>query len=165
MSLPEIDLKETIKGCLWVAITDTLIALELTGLNAERFHRRKRLLNTGITDFPACIIAPAAINIDWNEGSTESERPHYGFAVAVVAAGNLDQTEQNCGIHFYWEEKIIQRFLNEINYVGLQLPAGAQLVRSNVVPPSEAFLTEAGKNGWDAQYWIIRAQVEYDREN
>lgn len=165
MSLPEIDLKETIRGSLWLSIRDTLVALDLQGLNPERFHLRKRAVKLDNDVAPMCVIAPAAVTVDWNEGSCESERPNYGFAVALVSAGNKDHTEANCGLHFYWEEEVIRRFLNRIDYVGLVLPEGVQLVRSNVVPPSEAFLAAAAQNNWDAQYLIIRPQVEFLRAN
>ena len=163
MSLPNIELSETVTGALLLATQATLQALELPGLNEGRFHVRKALWDTGLTDFPLCLIAPASLGVDWNAGTNEREDITHSISVAFVAAGNRTADQTNLGLLLHWEERARRRFLNQVDMSGLVLPGGATINRTNINPPSETFLSAAMRIGWDAQYLIIGYQVREPR--
>lgn len=154
----------TVQGALMIATEATLKALLLPGIDADRWFRRKQLWDVKLAQLVPCgIIAPASKGVDWNAGSTDTDEISYGVAIALVAAGNMDLTLDN-GIYFQWSEAIIRRFLNRRDF-GQVLPvAGDQLIRTNVVPPSDTFLEQAKRAGWDAQYVLLRFVVEEIRE-
>ena len=132
---------------------------------------RTQLWDTKIQRLPAVIVAPASKGIDWNSGSIAEDEIQYGFGIAFIAAANpADVSAEPSGLFNRWDEDATMRFLNSRRLDGFKNPQTinnvvVQITRGNVIPPSEYFLSQAKKIGWDAIYLIVRYTVRQTRGN
>ena len=164
MSLPSVDLRESVHGQLLDNALLAIKAIPLNGLDNDRVLLRKYLWNSAVTiPAPFCIVAPAYVNVDFSSGPVGADEVVHGIAIAIVAAGNRDSTDLTLPILLLWEETIRQTF-NRQRAWSIELSSGNCIKNCQVVSPSSIFMEAAALVGWDAQYTILACRTQEQRQ-
>src|SRR4051794_4931516 len=103
MSLPEIDINETVYGKLLTATAEQIKSLNLPGIDPTNVVIRKApWLVEKI--FPTIIVSYDSEAINPDDGTNETDLVNYGVVVAIVFANERDMTTSGMGLTFSWRE-------------------------------------------------------------
>lgn len=165
--LPEIALEESTEGALLRLTWDVVRELDLPGIAvANRVIRRVGRFDN--LDFPAVVVRFFDESINPREGTNESDDLHFAYMVSIVAA-NAEQAvgESKLGTLLAWRQTVRRAFLNHVSFTGIASPTLPGHVRTVVatVRPGQAYVDEALRASYDAQYLLIDYFVREARQS
>ena len=159
-------LEESTEGALLKLTWDVVRELDLPSISVAN-----RVIRIGPSfanlDLPAVVVSFFDEGFNPDRGSNERDDIDFAYMVSIVAANNEQVIgEDDLGLLLLWRQTVRRAFLNHVQFTGIgtpNLPTHVSIKRA-LVRSGQAYIPEAERNSYYAQYLLIGYDVRETRQ-